>query len=55
MLIVILIVILIILISHPIGVCCAQTRKLSQMDIWPVELQDHFFPKRVEIWILGWE
>ena len=43
-----LIVILIILISHPIGVCCAQTHKLSQMDIWPVGLQDHFFPKRVK-------
>ena len=37
-----LIVILIILISYPIGVCCTQTHKLSQMDIWPVGLQGHF-------------
>ena len=30
------------LISYPIDVCCAQTHKLSQMNIWPVGLQDHF-------------
>ena len=39
--------------SYPIGVCCAQKHKLSQMNIWPVGLQDHFSqdPRNIDMWV----